>query len=195
MTSVMQNYQSNWPRRSIDKLGLYEADGVRHHFGLDVEMYPRIDPDKVIVTMEAHSFSRDERLTASTRRRQEQEFFDIMSIISAISSLNLNTRMHSHVSWTFPPGTKEPIVSLPLVSLRGSNLPFTEISGVRLQKREDDNALTVTIDLRRNRALAVTLVFQLIGAKLSENVIDEVVLHSNQLIDEFILNPESPLGN
>ena len=192
LSRVLSNHQNNWPRRSVDKLGLYEADGVRHHLGLDIETIRGADPDIVALTMEAHSFSRDERISASVRRRQQQQFSEIGTILSDLESSKISGRFHSHIAWSFPPGTKKPIINLPMMTIQGPGIPFTELVGVRLIKATEEGDISVTMDLRGNRSLLVTVIFPPVLTTISLGMLDNAVQRGNQLLRDFVLEEGGP---
>ena len=186
LSEMLGKHQVNWPRRSIDKLGFYEVDGIRHHMGLDIEPYPKAKPDMVLVTIEAHSFSEWEPLRSPTRRKQERQFDEIQAILSDIGGLDLRSQAHSHMTWIFQPDSMKPIIGLPMMTIQNPSIPFTEISGVRLRKRTSEGLTTVTIDLREDSYLIVTLAFHLTGIKISESILDYATKKGNQIIPDFV---------
>ena len=195
LSDVLGGHQENWPRRRIDKLGFYEVDGVRHHIDLDLEASPKLNPDVAVLRLEAHPFSTSERLSASTRRKQELHFHEIQAILSDIEALNLSGRLHSHIVWLFQPGSKKPIIGLPMMTIQNPNIPFTEISGISLRKVTGESRTTVTIDLRRDRSLVVALMTPLIGATISQEIIDYTAQQGTKIISDFILDIGTPLEN
>ena len=194
LSTVLTKHQSSWPRRSIDKLGLYEVDGIRHHLGLDIEIIREAAPSVAIISLEAHSFSSRERLRASARNRQMKQFSEIKDILFDLEATRIIGRFHPHIVWVFSPDSKKPIVSLPLMTMQGRDAPFTEISGVRLNRATDDGNVSVTMDLTNDRSLFVTLVLPPARTTVSENMIGSAVQRGSQMIKEFILDTEIPTG-
>ena len=193
LSSVLSKHQDNWPRRRIDKLGLYEVDGIRHHLLLDIEIIRRVNPEVALFALEAHPFSRGERLRASTRARQELQFSEIQAILSNLGDIELRSQLHSHLGWDFPPDAKKPIIGLPLMTVQNDVMPFTEISGIRLKKITAEGLTTVTIDLRVDRSLAVTSAFPLPGAAISEKIIDDTAKLGTQVIGNFVFDADDSL--
>ncbi len=195
LSDVLGRHQENWPRR-IDKLGFYEADGVRHHVGLDLEIRRRINPDVALLRLEAYPLSTRERLSASTRRKQELQFSEIQAILADLEALNPSSRLYSHVVWLFLPETKKPIIDLPMMTIRNPSLPFTEISGIRFRKETGENlTTTVTIDLNRDRSLVVAITFPLPETKISKMIINYTAQRGSEIIGDFILEVDSPVNN
>ena len=192
LSSVLREHQENRRRRNIDKLGFYEIDGVRHHVGLELEIVGRTKPKNARFMLGAHTFPASERLRASTRDSQARQLSEIEAILSDLGGLNLTSRLHSHVSWSFQPDSKKTIIELPMITIQNPSLPFTEISGIRFRKVTDEGMTTVTIDLMRDRSLLVTLVSPLLGITISANMIDYMVKQSTQIIDEFIFDKDIP---
>ncbi len=193
LSTVLSKHQDNWPRRRIDKLGFYEVDGVRHHIGLEIEMGRGANPDIARFTLEAHPFSKSERLRSTTRKSQEQKFDEIQAILSDLGELNLPSSVHSHITWMFPPDSMKSIIELPMMTVQNPSIPFTEISGIRLRKRASEGSTRVTIDLRDNRSLTVTLVFPLPDAKISDGMMDYTTHRGSQIIGDFVFGLEAPL--
>ena len=188
--SALSKHQGNWPRRNISKLGLYEVDGVRHHLSLDIETDRRTNPDIAIFTLEAPSFSRNERLRSSTRQRQLQQFSEIQAILSDLESSNVDGRLHSHILWSFPPDAKRPIINLPLMTVQSPGIPFSEITGIRLNRVTGEGTATVTMDLRSDRSLIVTLVLPPVQTRFSEKMLDFSVQRGTQIVDDFVFDVE-----
>ena len=163
---VLSKHQSSWPRRSIDKLGLYEIDGIRHHLGLDRGSSPRA----ASFSLEAHHFSSSERLRSPTRNRQIQQFSEISAILSDLEEYRTVGRLHSHVAWMFPPDSRRTIISLPMITIHGDSAPFTEIVGIRLNKVTEEGNISITMDLRSDRSLFVTVIFPLPRTILSNDL-------------------------
>ena len=188
MSDVLSKHQDNWPRRRIDKLGFYEVDGVRHHIGLEIETH---GPDLVILALEAHAFSRNEQLRASTRRRQERKFDEIQSILSELGRLELHSQVYSHMAWTFEADSMKPIIALPMMTIQNPSIPFMEISGVRMKRRTGDGLSTVTLDLREDRSLTVTMMYPVPGLQISEEVMSQTIQMGSRTIGDFVISLES----
>ena len=192
LSQVLREYRGNRRRLSIDKLGFYEVDGVRHHVELELETVGRTNPRSARFMLGAHAFPPSERIRPSTRNKQMQQFSEVEEILSDIGKLDLNSQLHSNVDWRFRPDSKKPIIDLPMITIQNPRLPFTEISGVRFRKVADEGMTTVTIDLMRDRSLLVTLVSPLPGITISVNMIDYMVQQSTQAIGEFIFDKDIP---
>ena len=123
LVSVLGKYEPRWPRRSVDKTGLYEVAGTQHHTGLEIELLRRPDPGVIVLTVGAHPFSATERFRAPTRERQTREFIEIQAILDELANMSLVTGLTARVGWLFPPGTRRPIIALPLMSVDSSAVP------------------------------------------------------------------------
>ena len=193
LSESFTRHQENWRRRPIDKLGLYEVDGTKHHIGLDIELgraTRATGVDSALFSLEAHPFSRHERLRTAARTRQERQFDEIQAILSDCKELTSRGRLHSHVSWTFPPDSKRPIISLPLMTVQDPSFPFAEISGIRLRKRTEDGLTSVTIDLREDRSLTVTLVCPLTRVPVTSDMVNYAARTGNKMIADFVSSAE-----
>ena len=195
LSNVLRNFRGNRRQGNIDKLGLYEVDGVRHHVGLDIEIVSRAKPRSARFMLAVHAFPTSERIRPSTRNKQMQQFSEIEEILSDIGKLDLNSQLHSHVDWRFRPDSKKPIIDLPMLSIQSPSFPFSEISGLRFRKITEGDLTTVTIDLMRDRSIFVTLVSPLTSRAISANMIDDIVQQSTQTIGDFVFDIDIPLGN
>ena len=184
---VLSKYETRWPRRAIDKTGLYEVEKVQHHTGLEFELNRRSEPEVISFTLGAHPFRANEKFRQPTRERQYRQFDEIQSILAdlAVSSLTIN--LTARIAWRFPPESKKPIVSLPLITIQSPNVPFTEISGIRFKRRTTEGLTTVIIDLAENRSLVTTLAFPLPESGFSTSMVDDAVLRGTTIIGEFVL--------
>ena len=192
LSAVLGRHQDNWPRRGIDKLGLYEVDGIRHHLGLDIEMArgDRGKSESAIFSLEAHSFSGNERMRTQTRNKQIREFTEIQSILSDLAISGISGRIHCHLAWNFPPDSIKPIVALPMMTFQSVNVPFTEIVGVRMTRPSDEGLTSVTIDLRPDRSTFVILVLPPVRANISDDLLNSTVRNGSLVIQEFIFKPD-----
>ena len=191
LSAVLARHQENWPRRSVDKLGLYEVEGVRHYLALDIAEERRAKANLIRFNLESHPFSSAEAVRAATRARQKRQFTEIQSILADLGRLSVRSRHHAHISWRFPAGAKRPIVSLPLLTIQNPEAPFSEISGVRLRKTGGDSATSVIIDLLSDHSLAVTAMFPLTGVKISDTLLDTAIQRGGQLIGDFVLDSDN----
>lgn len=195
LSNVLREYQGNRRRPRIDKLGFYEVDGIRHHVGLDIEFVGRATPMFARFMLGVHTFPPSERLGPSTRNKQMQHFSQIEEILSAIGELNLDCRFHSHIDWIFPPGSKKPIIDLPMISIQNSSFPFSDISGIRFRKMTDQGSTTITLDLMSDGSLFATLVSPLLAMAISEKMIDDIVQVGTSAIGDFVFDIDIPLEN
>ena len=192
---VLSKHQSSWPRRSIDKLGLYEIDGIRHHLGLDIELDRGSSPRAASFSLEAHSFSSGERLRAPTLNRQIQQFAEISAILSDLEDSQTVGRFHSHVAWMFPPDSRKTIVSLPMITIQDDASPFDEIVGIRLSKATEAGNISITMDLRSDRSLFVTVIFPLPRRILSGSIVSDATKRGNELVRDFVFDPDISVGD
>ena len=190
LTEKLKLHQDNWPRRSLTRLGFREVDEVRHHVELEIEVQRSTDPQSARLTLAVHTFPRSERLRASTRRRQEDEMDDISNILSDFRGVQLQSLLHAHINWRFPPDSRRPIINLPMMTTQDPNLPFSEISGIRMKKR-DKGLTTVTIDLMENRTLSVVLMFPLTGLEITESLLDEAISLGSKIIADYLTVTEN----
>ena len=191
LSAVLARHQENWPRRSVDKLGLYEVEGVRHYLALDIAEERRAKANLIRFNLESHPFSSAEPARAATRARQKRHFAEIQAVLADLGRLSLRVRLHAHISWRFPAGSKRTIVRLPLLTIQNPEAPFSEISGIRLRKTDGDSATSVIIDLLSDHSLAVTAVFPLTGVKISDTLLDTAVQRGCQLIGDFVLDSDT----
>ncbi len=191
LSDVLSGYQKGWPRRSIDKLGLYEVNGVRHHISLEVEPRRKKNPDSARFTLESHTFPSSATLRSATRIKGERQFSEIQAMLSEFKECALSRPLHSHIVWMFPPDVKRPIIGLPMMTIQGPNAPFAEITGVRLRKEGDAGSTVVTMDLGPDRSLAVSLRFSLSEARISEQLMDYTVQRGVRIIGDFVLDAET----
>ena len=192
LSEVLRRYQEKWPRRPIDKLGFYEVDEVRHHVGLEIEVDRVRNANIALFTLEAHPFPTSERLRSSTRRRQEHQLSEIQEILAELEEFSLDSRLHSHVGCIFQPDSKKPIINLPMMTIQNPDVPFTEISGVRLRRETDAGLTTVTMDLRGDRSLVVGLTFPLSGLSICENIIAHTARTATTILGDFVLDVGIP---
>ena len=187
LVDVLGRYESRWPRRLLDKTGLYEVDEAQHHTGLEIERYGRAEPEVVLFMLGAHPFRRNERFRAPTREKQTREFAEIQMLLDDLAGLSMRGELTGHIGWLFPPETKKPIVGLPLITIQSPSVPFAEISGIRLKKRTPEGLTTVIIDLREDRSLATTLAFPLAEPVFSAHMLDDMVVKGTTIIEDFVL--------
>jgi hypothetical protein len=188
LARVLGTYQSAWPRRSIDKLGLHVADGYRQHVSLEIEFKRRRDPGGALFEFESHTFSPKEELTPSTRRRQQQTFEDIKDILAQLAGFQLKESLHCHIVWIFKPDSKKPIIALPMMTMQNLNTPFSEISGVRFRDRGKMGVTSVIVDMSPDRSLTVSAVMHLEGLQISVNLLDCVVGRAHRVLDDYIMD-------
>lgn len=193
LSDVLGRHQNNWPRRSVDKLGLYEIQGVRHHLGLNIEVNRRESSNIARFNLEAHPFSNAERLRDLTRQRQEHQFAEIQAILADLAQSGLTSRIHSHIAWRFPPDSKRSIISLPLMTIQNPTAPFSEVSGVRLRKATSGGFISVILDLLGDRSLVVTVMFPLPSVKISDTLVDTTTQQGCQIIRDFVLDQDNPV--
>ena len=89
LVGILGKYEPRWPRRSIDKTGLYEVGDAQHYTGLEIELSRRPDPGVIVFTVGAHPFRINERFRAPTRERQTREFGEIQAILDELAGVNL----------------------------------------------------------------------------------------------------------
>ena len=77
------------------------------------------------------------------------------------------------------------MVNLPLMSTSNPNLPFSEISGVRFTKHEQDGNTSVILDLTSSRSLHVSIRFPFNGW-FSSMAIDQVVESGTPIMRAFV---------
>ena len=188
LSDVLSKYETRWPRRSIDKTGLYEVEEIQHHTGLVIEYSRRPEPGFVSFTLAAHPFRSYERLRAPTRTRQYREFDEIQSILAELTDSGLTIDLTARIAWRFPPETKKPIVSLPLLTVQSPDIPFDEISGIRLNKRTEEGLTTAVIDLSGNGSLSTTLAFPLPETSFSTSMVDDAVSRGMTIMATYVLD-------
>ncbi len=188
LSEALREYKHNRRRGSLERDAFYEVDAVRHLVALEVELDNGNRPGIAGFTLDAYPSPTRSRPRASTRERQARQLSEIEAILSDIGGLNLDSRLHAHVAWRFQPDSKKTIIDLPMITIQNSNLPFTEISGVRFRKVTEEDVTTVTIDLMRDRSLLVTLVSPLPGVTISVDMMDHVVQQSARIIGDFVFD-------
>ena len=85
-------------------------------------------------------------------------------LFDLLGKLDWEDTFHCVTEWEFEANTFRPIIQLPLIVLSDPGLPFSEISGVRLKKKvQQELDETVTLDLQSSGALRANLHFDYIG--------------------------------
>ena len=149
--NILEKHQDGWPNTPIDKLGFYEVGDARHHLGLDIGMMG--ETKRVLFEMEAHVFLREEGYESDIRLDQERQYDDIQSILEDLKEIQARGNVSALITWIFPPDSKTPIISLPMLTVQGPNLPFSEISGVHLKRETSEGTVHIIMDLRDDHAL------------------------------------------
>lgn len=163
----------------------YEWEGdTRNHFILEMRPHGA----EVEIELLTHPLPLRERLTLGARRRVDRmvSVYELLDEIGGSTEANLRT----HVHWTFPPGTRKPIVSLPLLSISASGVPSSEVVGVRMVQGNT----SVILDLDSNRSLHVAMNFPY-ATKVSRDIIKRIVAHATTILTGFLIPEESSNGH
>lgn len=187
LSNILVRYQKGWPQRPIHMLGLYTEGRMRNHVVLQLSSRKR-ERTRIQFELEAHKVPMKERMRKTTRQRQEDELKDIDRILNTMSNIEVETKLHLHINWEFPPDSRKAIISLPLLSMSNPELPFSEIVGVRLKKAVEDEYSSTILELGPDRSLHCMTEFPF-NEKISSDVIERVVKQGTKLLSSLVVEP------
>ncbi len=122
----------------------------------------------------------------------------IDGLLNELDSLALRGEFHCTIDWEFAESLVRPVVQLPLISFFDKRLPFSDISGVRLRKLDDDQVVeTAVLDLRLSGDLHLGLHFDHTG-QLGKDLIPAVLQDANVRMINYVsqsLDEEEGSGN
>lgn len=165
--------------RTVTRDG-YEWEGdTRNHVILALRPHRA----EVEIELDIHPLPSRERLSVGARRRVDRmvSVYELLDEIGGVTEASLRTLVH----WRFPPGTRKPIISLPLLSVSVPGVPFSEVAGVRMVQ----GSTSVILDLHSDRSLHVAMNFPY-STKVSRHIIERIVAHATTILTGFLIPEE-----
>lgn len=183
LSEKIRVYRKGWPRHPLTRLGLDIRDGFTRHVDFSITRPPRRS-GLLRVRLQVHQLT-NENTSRRSRDKRILEFHELSDVMDHIEGMDIKVRCHAHVNWAYEPGSHEAIMKLPMLSTSGDILPFESITGVRFKKPSEDGDISIVIDTTREGGIVATAQIPLSDG-LSLSLIDEVIVMSSELIEDFV---------
>ncbi|MCH8988618.1 MAG: hypothetical protein IIA92_07410 [Chloroflexi bacterium] len=153
----LQQIESKWPNKPVDLLGGQEVDGNVRTRHLYVERTE--DDERNFLEFELAFFQDIDARIPSRRKARNRRDSD--AIDATLASFNrISNKIHIHcrqLTWLFPAGGFNTIITLPFMTLSLPDFPFDQISGVRFNSSSEQQS--IILDRLGDGTLVVTAAF------------------------------------
>ena len=153
----LKRIELKWPNKPVDFLGSKEVeDDVRsQHLYVEHEE----EEGQTLLSFELVFFQ--DLGTTIPRRGGRQNKRDSDAIDATLDLLKVASKeVHVHcrqLTWRFPPGEYDPLITLPLMKFNLPDFPFEDVTGLRFNSSSEQRS--AIIDRTRDGSLVVTAAF------------------------------------